>query len=139
MNNMHYKIILSDKLENRYIIIDENNKIIDDANGYGYKTKENANKVAYWKFKGGKENQEEIYKKFFEWFSIENNKKFFQSYMRKLEDWWKELYYGDTTTKDLYLSLKKELNQEVSEDIEKFIISGKTDDAFKWRKKNKKK
>lgn len=40
--------------EIRYKIID-NNKIIDDAQGYGYKSKVSANKAIAYKFKGGKQ------------------------------------------------------------------------------------
>jgi len=38
----------------RYAIADTNGKIIDDAQGYGYKSKQAAYKVANYKFKGGK-------------------------------------------------------------------------------------
>lgn len=42
--------------ENRYIIVSASDisKIIDDAQGYGYKTRQNAEKAAWYKFKGGK-------------------------------------------------------------------------------------
>ena len=36
--------------EIRFIIVDDNDKIIDDCNGYGYKTIESANKVLTWKY-----------------------------------------------------------------------------------------
>jgi hypothetical protein len=40
----------------RYVIFDEiTGKILDDANGYGYKTEENARKIIWYKFKGGKQ------------------------------------------------------------------------------------
>lgn len=35
--------------ETRYIIVDDNGKIIDDAQGYGYKTYQNAYKSYYYK------------------------------------------------------------------------------------------
>jgi hypothetical protein len=41
--------------ETRYVIIDDNDKIIDDAQGYGYKTVDKAKKALWYKYKGGKE------------------------------------------------------------------------------------
>ena len=42
--------------ETRYIIVSttEDNKILDDAQGYGYKTSQKAEKAAWYKFKDGK-------------------------------------------------------------------------------------
>jgi hypothetical protein len=42
--------------ETRYIIVSasDTSKIIDDAQGYGYKTRQTAEKAAWYKFKGGK-------------------------------------------------------------------------------------
>ena len=40
--------------EVRYVIVDGNGKIVDDAQGYGYKTRQKAAKAMWWKFKGGK-------------------------------------------------------------------------------------
>ena len=37
--------------ETRYVIADDDGKIVDDAQGYGYKTKQNAMKAMWWKFK----------------------------------------------------------------------------------------
>lgn len=39
----------------RYHIVDHEGIIIDNANGYGYKTKESATKVLWFKYKGGEE------------------------------------------------------------------------------------
>lgn len=48
--------------ETRYIIVDDNDITIDDAQGYGYKTYENASKAMWYKYKNGKEkiNKEKI-------------------------------------------------------------------------------
>jgi hypothetical protein len=43
------------KTETRYIIVDDEDKIIDDAQGYGYKTFDKAKKALWYKYKGGKE------------------------------------------------------------------------------------
>ena len=45
--------------ENRYIIIDKDTgEIIDDAQGYGYKTHESARKAMWYKFEGGKKKMD---------------------------------------------------------------------------------
>lgn len=44
----------------RFIIVDDNGKIIDDAQGYGFKSKQAAHKCYNYKFKGGKEKDDEL-------------------------------------------------------------------------------
>ena len=39
--------------ETRFAIAEDDGKIVDDAQGYGYRTKEKAVKAMWWKFKGG--------------------------------------------------------------------------------------
>ena len=46
-------------METRFIIIDEDGVIVDDAQGYGYKTASKAHKAAWYKFNGGKKKIEE--------------------------------------------------------------------------------
>ena len=78
MNN--YKVIKSKQLskgyDNRYVIVDkETNQVLDDANGYGYKSKENAHRC--WAYKSrSKEDKNKINKKYeavIKW--IDKNKK----------------------------------------------------------------
>lgn len=44
-------------IETRYDIADEQNNIIDNAQGYGYKSLASAQKAAWYKFKGGREKK----------------------------------------------------------------------------------
>ena len=54
MSTQSYKI--SQRNDDRFVIADsETGAVLDDANGYGYKTSRNAQKAAWYKFKGGKE------------------------------------------------------------------------------------
>lgn len=39
--------------ETRYAIADDDGNVIDDAQGYGYKTPKSAAKAMWWKFKDG--------------------------------------------------------------------------------------
>lgn len=63
IKNKYYKAVLSNKLskENdpRYVIVDKNNKVLDDSKGNGYTTKQKAYRGYSFKQK----NNEEIKKK----------------------------------------------------------------------------
>ena len=51
-------IKINKEFEERYIIINnETGEIIDDAQGYGYKTSKKAYAAYYYKYKGGRERQ----------------------------------------------------------------------------------
>ena len=43
------------EMQTRFDICDADGKVIDDAQGYGYKTAQSAHKAAAYKFKGGKQ------------------------------------------------------------------------------------
>lgn len=43
--------------ETRYRIEDENGNVTDDAQGYGYKSRQKAAKAVWYKFKGGREKR----------------------------------------------------------------------------------
>lgn len=53
MEQKKYKII--PYKEQRYAIYDLTDKLLDDANGYGYKSVKSAHKAASYKLNGGKE------------------------------------------------------------------------------------
>jgi len=100
--------------EERFIIVDDNNKIIDDAQGYGYKSKQKAYKAMNWKFKGGKQKKQ-----------IKENEKrqFFNRYngLEKFieniyENNCKEIALGEVTLKDIQKSVKKEFSINIPED-----------------------
>jgi len=99
------------KQEIRYIIVDDNENIIDDAQGYGYKTKQNAYKAMNYKFKGGKQKkiQQETEKR-----------KFFKKYpglKENIQDIYeinfKEISKGEVTEEDI----KKEIDKKYNIDI----------------------
>lgn len=74
--------------EDRYVIVDiETGEILDDANGYGYKSAKNAYAAYAYKNRSKEENEKEKVSK-------ENLKKFFKEHkklIRSLED---ELFYA---------------------------------------------
>lgn len=46
--------------ERRYVITDHSGKLLDDAQGYGYKTAQKAHKAAWYRFKGGKRKKDTV-------------------------------------------------------------------------------
>ena len=65
---MNYKVIESKELssawDKRYIVVDENDNILDDAQGYGYKSIQNAHKAWTYKNKDkSKDKQKQQLKK----------------------------------------------------------------------------
>lgn len=52
---MSVKVIDSKEIAGRFVIVDDSNKVIDDAQGYGYKSFMSAKKAMNYKYGGGKE------------------------------------------------------------------------------------
>ena len=44
-----------DTYDVRYVIADDDDNMVDDAQGYGYKTKQKAHKAMWYKFEGGQQ------------------------------------------------------------------------------------
>ena len=92
--------------ETRFAIAEEDGKIIDDAQGYGYTTAQKACKAMWYKFKGG---QQKIEQK-------ENKKKdFFRKHIglenflnNIIENNIKEISRGEVTDQDILDSVKEE-------------------------------
>lgn len=93
--------------ETRWVIIDVNGKVIDDAQGYGYKTKDKATKAAWYKFKGGKNKIQDVKN----WWK--KNKKFKEELIEYCENNWKEIASGED-----------DLEEYASELAEKYKIQG---------------
>lgn len=94
------------KRKDRFVIADDNGEVIDDANGYGYKTKESARKAMWYKFKGGEEETKRKNKE---------KKEFFQKH-RGLNKFlhniqlnnFKEISRGEVTNQDIIDEVKRE-------------------------------
>lgn len=81
--------------EKRFAIAEDDGKIVDDAQGYGYKTKEKAVKAMWWKFKGGQAKSNEKV----EWWRghvdiLEGIRDFIETYA-------KEIMIGDMTDDEI--------------------------------------
>jgi ribosomal protein L17 len=85
--------------EKRYIIVDTNGNVIDDAQGYGYKNRQNAHKVIYYR-----KNKKKIHKK-------ESDIKIFWKKNKELKKYVEEM---------IELNFKEILRKEITiEDIRK--------------------
>ena len=92
MSNQPYEIIR--RSDGRLIVSDlTTGKVLDDAQGYGYKTKQSAEKAAWYKFKGGKEKTDATRKKANEFWRI--NKAFAAEVNELSETWFKEIASGE--------------------------------------------
>ena len=54
--NGKYQVVPMPNKPDRFAVADPSGKIADDADGWGYKTKQNAHKAAWYKLSGGKKN-----------------------------------------------------------------------------------
>jgi hypothetical protein len=104
-------------LEERFIVIDDVGIIIDDAQGYGYKSANAAHKAMWYKFKGGKKKIEEEKKELrkFE----KNNKEF----MKAFDDFlFLEVGVTKEELKEDFEKLEKQFNLKVPKSILKYFI-----------------
>ena len=106
--NVDYGI---DVNETRFAIADDDGKIIDDAQGYGYKTSQKAHKAMWYKFQNGKQKIKD---------KTNNKKAFFKKYpgLEKflnniIENNFKEMARGEITDIDILNDIKKEFGVDM--------------------------
>lgn len=91
--------------KNRFVIVDGDGKVVEDAHGYGYTSKNAAEKARWYHFGGGKEkissNKTEA-KEF--WNSHRNAAK---DLTDLFETWFKEIFRGEIEEKDLVEEISK--------------------------------
>ena len=105
--------------ETRYVIVDGNGKTVDDAQGYGYKTRQKAAKAMWWKFKGGKEQSNEKAK----WWK--KHRDLYDAVQDFLLVNFKEIARGELTNDDVDGYIKKiakdDFGIDLPEDMLKFL------------------
>ncbi len=106
-----YKII--NYKASRYAIADRDNNIVDDAQGWGYKTRQSAQKAMWYKFKGGKKKINEQKIKLKAWLKNETNKKAYKYIKNLIEVYIKEIARNETTMSDIYEIVEEEFNMEI--------------------------
>lgn len=98
----------------RYIITDDNGQLIDDAQGYGYKTYQKASKAMWYKFKGGQEKIETKKLKMEKFFKDHPGLK---NYIYRIyENNFKEIARGEVTNKDILDDIKQKFNINMPEE-----------------------
>jgi hypothetical protein len=96
METQQYKVVRRE--DGRYVITNaQTHAVIDNANGYGYTTGQNAEKAAWYKFKGGKGKKEaEKREATAFWRQYTAFGKAIQEYY---DTWYKEIARGETDPK----------------------------------------
>ncbi len=109
---------------NRFCIVDDNGEIIDNAQGYGYKTKQNAYKAGYWKFKGGKENklnEDNKSKNFIK--DLLNRKRFDLNriYIGYMEGYFKDLLIDNMQISNIFGMIEKEIGEDIPTHVKQYL------------------
>ena len=107
-----------DQYDQRWVITDDDGKVVDDAQGYGYKSKQKAAKALWYKFKDGKSK---INKNKQEKNAFFKQHKGLSKFLNKIyEDNFKELYRGEVTEQDII----DEVKEKFGINIPKSFLSG---------------
>ena len=92
----------------RFIIVDpDTGEVLDDAQGYGYKNAQKAEKAAWYKFKGGKEKLDAARNEARDFWDANN--KFAKAADAWCMDWFKEVARGEVDTNTELAALAKEM------------------------------
>jgi hypothetical protein len=97
-----------DQYDPRYVIVDDDGKIVDDAQGWGYKSKQKAYKAMWYKFDGGKQKVSEKISKKNEFFQKHDG---LAKFLHKIqENNFKEIARGEVTDEDILAEVKEKFN-----------------------------
>ena len=103
---------------NRFVISDEKDKVVDDAQGYGYKTFEKGRKALWYKFGGGKQKIDK---------DKGEAKRFFKQYPiveKDIDDlfmtWFKELARGEVSGEEIIKEIEKKHNISIPRNYLKY-------------------
>ena len=108
------------KFKDRFAIFDKENKMVDDAQGYGYKTIENAKKVIWYKFHGGK--QKIVKTKAEARLLIKNRREIAQDIYDTCLAYFKEMARGEITLDDISKWVKEKHSVDVNSNVISEII-----------------
>jgi hypothetical protein len=100
-----YKIV---PWKDRFVIMSNDGVILDDAQGYGYTTREKASKAAWWKFKGGKKKADSNKAAFRKWLKEDVKRKEALKHYQDLLEWnFKDIALGTTTDEELWCAVEE--------------------------------
>lgn len=104
-NKLAMRVEKSKIMFGRFVIVDEQGSVIDDANGYGYKSYRKGVKAMWYKFGGGKQKIDTAKQK-----RIAFMKQYpgLDEYITNLYEWnFKEMARGECTEDDFLDSIKE--------------------------------
>jgi len=108
------------EMETRYAIVDEvTGEILDDAQGYGYRTFEKAREALWYRFKGGRskiEASKSESRKFFK-----DNPKIKARLIELIEINVKEIALGEVSDEDIMDWVKKEFGVDIPKNCLKYL------------------
>jgi hypothetical protein len=106
--------------EERFVIIDKDTgEILDDAQGYGYKTYTNAKKVLWYRFEGGKQKTSSLKSEANKFWKLNSKIKMFALDFYSYNV--KELSRNEITEKDLVASVKRDFGVDLDIKYLKFL------------------
>ena len=98
-------------METRFAIAEDDGKVIDDAQGYGYTTAQKAHKAMWYKFQGGKKKIQT---------KKSNRRKFFKQHIGLeeflndiMENNFEEIARGEVTDQDIVDCVKEEFKVDM--------------------------
>ena len=117
MTRDDFKIV---PFKNRFVVVNKEGTVIDDANGYGYKTKQNAYLAANWKFLGGKEKANKRKSDFEKW-KKENpiHDQVIVDFYRYVDSYVKDIAIGYITMDDIWGWLSEDHQIEIPNFVKK--------------------
>ncbi len=106
--------------EQRFAIADNNGVVIDDANGYGYKSSQKARLSLNYKYLGGKEKANKRKSDFRNWIK-ENplHKTVIKEFNGWIEACFKEISRGETTYTEIWDRLEEEYSVTIPDFVKK--------------------
>jgi hypothetical protein len=119
-NKHNLKIVPKPDSHGRFIIINgETGEVLDDAQGYGYKTTEGARKALWYKFKNGKEKLNKEKHEALDFFkkNIELKKRLNELFEMN----YKELALGETTEEEILNQIKEEFKTTIPKKYLKYF------------------
>ncbi len=109
--------------EDRFAIADSSGKILDDAQGYGYKNRQKAHLALNWKYLGGRNKSIQRKNEFKAWKNSNPiHKEIADKFCECMEINFKEIAKGEVTLKEIWDELSKEYSIEIPNYVKKEIL-----------------
>lgn len=108
--------------EIRFAIADNSGKVLDDAQGYGYKSRQKAHLALNWKYLGGRNKSSQRKADFNKWKkSNATHKEIIDKFYECVEINFKEIAKGEVTQKEIWDELAKKYSLEIPDFVKKEI------------------